>query len=458
MFPIGPLCRIVCLTLATIFYPSLLLQAQEQITLEQALKIALENNIQIKKLQLRENSSEISVKESKLARLPTLNAGTNFNFNFGRTVDPFSYDFVNQQISSSNGSIYTNVPIFQGFQYLNKIAQNKFILEADKSATQQLRNDLALTVVITYLQVLNYQDVLKVSLQQLEVAKQELDNIRKQFNVNSKTAADISLGRARVSNATLNQVKAENQLALSFLNLAQLMERNPGDRFEVVHPAIADLSKTKDTYSAEDIYTIAVEKYPEVQLAKFRTLAAEKSVSIAKGGLYPKLLFQGSLASGYSSAGKRVVVNGSGLKNEKAPIAYQIDKNLNQTLGFNLSIPIFNGYNSKFSLQRAKITLTEAQYDEQLSKNNFNKIIYQAVADVQAAKSTYDTMQAALTSSTDAYNAIKKRYAIGLVNALEFNQAQADFNKIQFEVIQGRYDLILKSKIIDFYLGNTIGI
>lgn len=468
---------LIAVTIVNVLFLGEQATAQENITLQQAVELTLKNNLQIKQAALSEALSEANLKEAKLSRLPTLNAGSNLNFNFGRNVDPFSYTFVNQEITSSNGSINTSLPIFQGFQRVNQISQIKYELEADKSNTRKVQNDLALLVVTNYLQILNYRDILAAARQQLDLSALQLDIEQKQLNVGNRTVADLSQAKAQVATAELNVTNAKNQLDLAYLSLAQLMERNPADTFKVVQPAVDELTQTSMAYSAAEVFTKAVDNYPDIKLAQYRTLAALKAVDVAKGGLYPRLSFQGSMGSGYSSLTQRIrsrSVNGNSeigfvegtnqrvlvpnvtTSYEQTPFRDQINQNFNQVIGFSLTIPVFNGYSSRMSLKRAKISYQNAQLNEQISRNNFNKTIYQAVTDLRAAETRFNSAQTAYQSSLDAFNAIQQRYNIGLANSLDFNQSQTNLNKSQFDVIQARYDLIFRSKVIDFYLGNPI--
>src|SRR5690606_18870599 len=185
------------------------LKAQEKITLQQAVEEALENNVQIKQAQLNAALSEENLTESKLARLPTLNAGSSLNFNFGRSVDPFSYQFVNQQITSSNGSIYTSIPLFQGGLLHQQILQNKYLLEADKSTVQKTRNELSLNVVTSYLAILHNQHLLTAANHQLEIARQLLNRVQKQYEAGGKTLADLAQIQAQVAASELNVANAQ---------------------------------------------------------------------------------------------------------------------------------------------------------------------------------------------------------------------------------------------------------
>lgn len=470
--------KIPLLTCLGLFLACGSIQAQQKITLLQATELALQNNLQIKQAQLSEALSVEDLKQSQLALYPTLNAGNNLNFNFGRSIDPLTNQFVNQATTSTNGNLFSGVTLFQGFQKLNQISQNKFSLEADKSNTQKTKNDLLLLVVTTYLQVLNSRDLLTASKQQLEIARQQLDREQKFFDVGNKTLADLSQAKAQLATAELNVTNAQNSLDLNYLSLAQQLELDPAVPFEVEVPAIDEIKDVNTAYTASEVYSTALNTYPDIKLAAFRRMAFEKSVAIARGNYYPKLTLQGSLGTGFSNGRVQAidrVADGTNtpigfVQNtnevvvtpnfttifQKTPFRTQIDENFNQSIGFNLSIPIFNGYAARSTVRRAKINLSNAEVNEQIAKNNLNKVVNQAVYDLKAADRRYYSAQSAFESSKEAFNVIQQRYDVGLVNSLDYNQAQTNLNKAQFDVIQARYDLIFRSKVIDFYLGKPI--
>ena len=97
------------------------LSAQERITLKRATELVIENNLQIKQSQFSEAISEENLQQSKLALYPTLNANTGLNFNFGRSIDPLTNQFVNQSITSTSGNVSSGTALFQGFQKINQI-------------------------------------------------------------------------------------------------------------------------------------------------------------------------------------------------------------------------------------------------------------------------------------------------------------------------------------------------
>ncbi|HYK77431.1 MAG TPA: TolC family protein [Daejeonella sp.] len=467
---------IICLFNATTINAQII--GDKKITLRQAIELALQNNLQVKQAQFSEALSSENVKQSKMALYPSLNANSNMNFNFGRSIDPLSNQFVNQSITSSNGSLFSGVTLFQGFQKINQISQSKYELEADKSNVQKVKNDLVLAVVSTYLQVLNGKDMLTAAKQQIAVSRKQLDQQQKQFEVGNRTLADLSQAKSQLATAELNETNAQNQLDLSLLNLAQLMELDPAVPFAVEEPVVDELKQVNTAYSAADVFNKALSNFPDIKLAEYRRMASEKAVDIAKGAYSPRLNLQGSLGSGYSNGRLRVLnrlpdgtstpigfVQGTNqtvvtpnfiTTFEKNPFRNQLDENFNQSISFGLSIPLVNGFNARSSVRKAKLGLQSAKVSEQLAKNNLNKVVNQAVYDLKAAERRYYSANSAYLAAKEAFNTIEQRYSVGLVNALDFDLSQTNLNKAQFDVIQARYDLIFKSKVIDYYLGNPI--
>ncbi|RZK73306.1 MAG: TolC family protein, partial [Pedobacter sp.] len=199
------------------------------------------------------------------------------------------------------------------------------------------------------------------------------------------------------------------------------------------------------SYSGNEVYQLAVGNYPDIKVAENNTRIFETAIKVAKGGLYPSL----SLGGGYGTSYSNISL---------VPFRTQLEENVSKSIGFNLNIPIFNNYRSRTNINIAKIRYTNAIVGEQLAKNTLNKTINQAVLDLRSAEKRYYSTEQAFQSSKDAFDVIRKRYEVGLVNAVELNVSQTNFNKAEFDFIQAKYDLIFRSKVIDFYLGNPINL
>src|SRR5690606_38580152 len=197
---------------------------------------------------------------------------------------------------------------------------------------------------------------------------------------------------------------------------------------------------------------------PDIQAAEFSTEAAKANIAIAKGAYYPTLGFGAGYSTSVSSVSSRLI--GVDANNEpiyeRVNFGDQLKENESPYIALSLRIPIFNRFQTRTSVNKAKINYQYALTNEQLTKNNLNKIIAQAVLDLRAAKTRYHSTETAFASAKDAFEVISQRYDVGLANSVELFTAQTTMNRAEFDHIQARYDILFRSKVIDFYLGNEI--
>ncbi|MBE7176110.1 MAG: TolC family protein [Mucilaginibacter polytrichastri] len=450
--------------------------AQEKITLEKAIETALNNNIQVKQAKLTEALSDADIKQAKANLFPTLNLSTQATENFGRNIDPSTNQFTNNAIFAAFGNLSSQVTLFQGGQRINQIRQNKLSLDADKSNTDKVKNDLTLNVVTTFLQILSNRDLLEAAKQQVTIANETLNREQKNFDAGNKTQADLSQAKAQLSTAEFDQTTAQNNLELSMLTLKQYMEYPPDREIEILVPDVEKLMSPSADYSFETVYREALNRYPDVKLADLRALATQKGIDIARGGMLPRLDLGGSLGTNYSDGRRlfeRAVPNGRvdtiGFVGNQAVVAPQFDQilrnyafnrqigdNFNQSVGLTLSFPVFNNWQAKTQLRKAKINAQNAQYSAQLARTNLSKVIAQSVWDVGASQKKLESAERTYQSNKEAFNVIEKRYNVGLVNSLDYNTSRTNLNRSQFDLINARYDYIFKVKLIDYYIGKPI--
>ncbi|MRX45569.1 TolC family protein [Pedobacter puniceum] len=443
---------ILVLALTIGYYNSNAQESPQKVDLKAVLESALANNLQIKQAQFQEAVTDENFKQSRYQLLPNLNGSVSANKQYGLFFDQTAGTLINGSTDAANASLSSNLLVFNGFRLQNQIKQNKNLLMADKSNVEKVKNDLTLTVINTYLQALTNRDLITASQQQVDLSKAQLNVEQRNFDVGNKTLADLSQAKAQLATNELNLTNAQNAYDLSILDLKQLMEINPETQIELVVPTLPELSSVTKNYTGKEVFDQAINNYPDIKLAKYNSEAFKYGVKAAKGGLYPSLGVGGQLFNSYSSNAVDFTTR------RRLGFSDQIDRNFLQVIGLNLQIPIFDNYRNRSSLNIAKIRYQDALVTEQLAKNNLNKIINQAVLDLRSAEKRYVSTQSSLTSSQDAFEVIKKRYDVGLANAIELNTSQTNYNKAQFDFIQAKYDLLFRAKVIDFYLGNPINL
>ena len=140
-----------------------------KLTLQQAIDTALKNNILTQQSQLLAKSAEINYKQAKYNLLPIAQGSYNYGNNNGRSLDPVTNLYINQQLISSNVNAQASVPIFSGGQLKNSIKQTEYAFETATMQWQQSKDELTLRVILAYLQILSNEDALVLAKKQSDV-------------------------------------------------------------------------------------------------------------------------------------------------------------------------------------------------------------------------------------------------------------------------------------------------
>ena len=123
---------------------------------------------------------------------------------------------------------------------------------------------------------------------------------------------------------------------------------------------------------------------------------------------------------------------------------------------FAIFVPIFNGWSVKNNVERNKVNLEKSKIALEQQELDLQRNVYTAFTDAKGALKTHESAVVALESRQEAFNYAKERYAVGMMNSFDFNQAQTLLTNAQSEVIRTKYDYIFKIKILEFYFGIPI--
>jgi outer membrane protein len=227
------------------------------------------------------------------------------------------------------------------------------------------------------------------------------------------------------------------------------MEMSPDSAITVEKPDISKLGDVQVIYNADEVINTALKRNPDVRLAEANQAAYLQAIRVAKGVYYPTLSFFAGAGSSYSNLSNPYAIGGVGIFN-------QLNNNFNQSVGLSLSIPIFNHSTASVGYKKAKLNYQYSELSTQLAKDNLGKTINQAILDVESAEKSYISATQTYQAQKDAFNIIQQRYNVGFVNSLDYNTSLTNYNKAETDMIEAKYTLVFRSKVIDYYLGNTI--
>ncbi len=446
-------------------------------TLQQCVDYALKNNIQIRQSQLNAEISKENFVQSQASALPSLNGNVSHSYNFGRTIDPFTNTFATDKVLSQNFYLSSSVTLFSGFQTYNTIRQNKMVYLASQYDITKTTNDISLGIASAYLQVLFAQELRNIARSQAEVTLKQVERTRKLLEAGSVAKGTLLDIQSQLAAEELNFTNAQNQLDIATLSLVQLLNLEKAEGFSIVKPDLADPSESLLGASPSQVYSTAVQRQPEIKSAEYRLLSSERGLSAARGGMSPRISLSGSYGTGYSGASKRIAgspafnfapngdftsggdtVYSAFLTNgfEVIPFSDQVNDNINKNIGLHLTVPLFNGLQTKSAMSRAKLQKQISELSLQQAKNDLNKAIQQAHADATAALKKYGATKKAAEAMQEAFKYTEQKFNVGMLNSNDYNDAKNKLQKAESDLLSAKYDYIFKVKVLDFYQGKPL--
>lgn len=462
----------------TVFIISLLtissqfLFGQEEWTLKQCIDYAIENNIQIKQSELQVKSSKSTLQQSQANILPDINATASEDFHFGRSIDPFTNQFTENNIESFNASINGSITLFKGLQQYNTIKQSNYSFMASLQGVEQVKNDISLMVATSYLQILFDKELLIVTNQQIELTKAQENRTKTLVDAGSLPKSKLLEIQAQLATEEYNYVNSENNLKTSYLNLSQLLELENSDSFKIATPELPEPSEQYTLTKTNDIYEKSL-NLPRIKKQEYSLKSHESSLKKSKGGLSPRLSLYASFGTGYSSArslysqelGQPIPIGYVGSTNEEVlspgintiennyPYGDQLKDNISYRIGVSLQIPIFNKLLVKNSITQSKIQVENAEYQLEVSKNELYKDIQSARNSAETALARYKASKKAVEAQDESFQYTQQRFELGLVNTVDYNTAKNQLAKTKSDMVQAKFEFYFRINILNFYQG-----
>ena len=457
----------------------LLLKGQETWSLQRCVEHALKNNISVKQSEISMEQAKISLLQKKMQMAPTVNGSASNNYNFGRSVDPYTYTFTTEQIQSVNFSLNGNLTLFNGFQLQNELKQSQLDFRASEFDLEKIRNDISLNVTSSFLQVLYAKEQLMAAKNRNEQSIKERDRTKALTEAGSLTQGNLLDAEAQLASDELAFINAENQFTVANLTLFQLLELNESDSIIVEEPVtdVPDLSVF--SLESQAVFQLAEQSLPELKSSAYKERSAVRALAIARGARYPRLSFFGSLGTGYSNTTQRFIgskfvglfptgsVTNKGdtvlgqvfsSTREKTPFEDQLNQNYSKSMGFSLNFPLFNGWSVNGNVSRAKLNMKNAQYGTELIRKQVFKSIQQAHADAYGAQKKYYASQKSRDAMRSSFSFTEKKYKGGLLSSLDFLTVKNNLSKAESDFLQAKYDYIFRVKVLDFYAGKKLSL
>lgn len=450
-------------------------EEQRVLTLNDCIEIAINNNLDLKANRLQEASSEIFYKQSKNDMLPTLNMNYSLGTNNGRSIDPFTNSYINQELTFSNAGLFLDLNVFNGFRLKNEIKQNSYNMKALEMKTEETRQNLTLEITLRYIQILNNRDLIALAKSNLETTEAQLKRLELNYREGSGNPVDYTDMQGQYASDQTNIINAEIRMKAAVINLVKLLnlDLDPDDVFESIAGFIG-VEKYK--YSSGEVYQDALENLATFKSKQFQIDAANSGVKVARSNFYPEVSLFGQLNTNYSSLANSFNETGSSIietggyvsidnqeynvlrdqpqfESRKIDYGQQFENNFNSVIGIAVRIPIFNGFRAKNAVALRKIKVKESKVEMEQTKFDFRQSIKAAYNDMESAYDRYHILLEQVKAYEESFRVNEVRFNNGVSNIVDYITSKNNMDASRLNLNITKYEYLLRVKILDYYRG-----
>ncbi len=468
----------IFLSLGLIVFYLLAGAQQKMLTLQQCVDTALRNNFLVQQNGLQSQTAEVNWKQAKLNLLPNLNGSAGNGVSRGRSIDPFTNSYTNEQYNYANYGLSSGITLFQGLAAQNLIKQTSLNYQASQMDWQQAKDNATIGVILAYLQVLSNEDLLAQADSQSVYSRKQVERLELLNQQGAIRPSDLTDLKGQYANDQLAMINSQTALVTAKINLCQLMNIPYDENMELekINP---ESVAVKYESKPDEIYRTALNQFAQVKAVDLRKQSAERAVKVARGQLYPLLSFNANFNTNYSSAANQNVflnttdvatsdyVIQSGVKNpvihpqdnyssEKISYGTQLNNNRYNDFSLNLRIPIFNQLYQRNQVKIAKINVKNADLVAQTTKTQLQQDIEQAYVNMVSASNRYKILLDQVSAYTESFSAAEVRFNNGVGTSIDYLAAKNNMDRANINMITSRYDYVLRTKVLDYYQGKQL--
>lgn len=421
-------------------------RAQKLWTIDDCISYAMQNNIALQKSRLQLRAAGEEVRASKGALLPTVNANTSQNLGYRpwqlATMATVTNGQVNTKVDKTyyNGSYGLNAQwtVWNGNRNRNNLKLSRIAEQQAELSVEEQANSIQERIAQLFVQCLYLHEAIGVSEASLETSQKNEERGKEMVEVGKMSKADLAQLTAQRATDEYNVVEAKSQLANYILQLKQLLELTGEEKFDIAVPPTTDEEALAEIPALQTVYEQALASRPEIGNKKLAIENSNVSLAIAKAGWLPTL----SLSGGFTSSTNSLANNSWG---------NQMKTNTNMSAGLTVNVPIFDGWQTRSSVNRAKISQQQAQLD----LIDQQKTLYQTIEgywlDATTNQQKFRAATATVESEQLSYNLLNEKFALGLTNIIELLQGKDKLLNAQQNLLQSKYMTLLSLQLLRFY-------
>lgn len=420
--------------------PQEVAQGPAVITLEQALEIALSENVSVKVADREIERTRYAKKGTYAALFPQIDASGSYQRTLKKQkmyVDiPGMEDGMEVgRWNNWSGGVSVAMPLVNAQLWESlRISGQDVELAVEKARSSRL--DMVTQVKEAFYAVLLAKELENVYTQVYLNAKANLEKTQKKYNVQKASEMDLVRSKANLASSLPNLYDSENAVDLALWQLKAIMGVNLEEDI--------DVAGTLEDYASQLKMDSSVsESSPLDRNTTLRQLAMQ-SEQLAAAVKAQQYAYIPSLSLGFNF--QMSATQNEFNFNEYKWTPYSM-------VGLSLNIPIFSGGKRLASVKQSKIQLEEFQLQQQDAERQLRIALRQAIRTMDTNINTYNAALDALITSQKAFDIAQKSYDVGRSTLTDLNDAQLVLVQTQLSVSQSIYSFLVAKAGLEKILG-----
>lgn len=405
-----------------------IVHAQQELTIEQAIGTALQNNYEIRLAQNDSLAAALDVSYTYAAFLPRLNAGAGAVWNNNNQRQNFADGSKREQngvrSNNINSSLNLNWVLFDGFKmFITRDKVEEFAELGELAVKREVINTVA-NVINTYYNIVRQKQQLRAYEEQFSVIDAQVQLSQRKLEIGVGAKPDILQGQVDLNALHSNQLKQLTIIAQLKDDLNQLMNVAPGADYRVADSIPLDLQ-----IALGDVLAGAATQNAELLIARKNINIAKLTLEERKAERFPTVSFNS--AYNFSRTDNKSTVN---------PFAPLFNQNAGFNYGFTASIPILNHFNTRRLIKQAQLDIDYNELVYQNQQSQVSLAVMKAFKEFEYQKQALQLEEQNVNLAKENAFIISERYRLGVSTFLELRIAQRSLEEAYNRLFATRYN------------------
>lgn len=382
----------------------------QKFSLQDVIKIGLENNFDIRIAKENKKISDNNIGLGTASFLPKVDLTGSYGYTDTEQETNSPFSFGNTQTTSISGSIALNWTLFDGFKMF---ANNRYYQSLEKLSEETTKNVIENNVIgisRAFFNLVRAKQLYDSGDSTLAISKKRFEKIKSAKELGTVSTTDYLNSEVLVSNDISNLYRLELEVHNAKRQLLILIGKSPDEDIEIN----TEITLNSLMYSLSEMYELASKNNSKLNINKKTVEFQKENVILSRGNYFPTI----SLQSSYSYSDRSTATNNPNYSNDITSTSKDA------FIGLNLTYNIFNGFKDNITYQNSKINLEIAKLEAQRIENELMGEVKEKFDTFNNQLKIIELESRNLKAAEQNIRLMEEKYDLGVVSSLEFRDAQ----------------------------------